>query len=274
MTAHKNIKDLLRNSLPSASKQEVQTVGHRVLERLQSDPDRKPVRFALPFDQARRTSRQWVRVVTIAAAVAIAILIPVVLLQRAPAIFEDIAGSRRIQFDEVVRANDIASSTLVLADTSRVEMREKSELSLERADDGVRIRLRNGDVIVNAAKQHGHLYVQTKDVTVSVVGTVFLVKAEAEGSRVAVIEGEVHVTQGSTETKLRPGEEMTTSPKMETIPLKDEVAWSSQAVTHVALLLQSTLASPVPQDTFDVVSIRRLPEANGAGDGGRGTGGQ
>jgi hypothetical protein len=38
-----------------------------------------------------------------------------------------------------------------------------------------------------------------ENVTVSVVGTVFLVSAEEEGSRVAVIEGEVRVKQGTTE---------------------------------------------------------------------------
>ncbi|MBI4471869.1 MAG: FecR domain-containing protein [Acidobacteria bacterium] len=55
-------------------------------------------------------------------------------------------------------------------------------------------------MIVDAAQQlAGFLYVQTKDVTVSVIGTVFLVNADEAGSRVAVIEGEVHVRQGETE---------------------------------------------------------------------------
>jgi RNA polymerase sigma factor (sigma-70 family) len=69
---------------------------------------------------------------------------------------------------------------------SRVEIREMSELSLDHASDGLRIRLSKGSIIVNAAKQrNGHLYVQTKDMTVSVVGTVFVVNAEEAGSRVA-----------------------------------------------------------------------------------------
>src|SRR6185436_7638219 len=79
-----------------------------------------------------------------------------------------------INIGETVRTSGAAGSVLALADGSRVEMRSHSELSLERADDGIRIRLRSGSIIVNAAKQpSGHLYVQTKDVTVSVVGTVF-----------------------------------------------------------------------------------------------------
>jgi hypothetical protein len=67
--------------------------------------------------------------------------------------------------------------------------------------------LKNGSILVSAAKQrNGHFYVKTKDVTVSVVGTVFIVKAEQEGSRVAVIEGEVHVQKGATTERLSPGE--------------------------------------------------------------------
>ena len=219
-----------------------------------------------------RTSH-WRAALTVAAGIVLAFLLSPQLFRSAPAVLEDTAGSRNIEFGEVVRANDIASSTLVLEDESRVEMRANSELSLERADDGVRIRLRNGDIIVNAAKQHGHLYVQTKDVTVSVIGTVFLVKAEVTGSRVAVIEGEVHVKQGSTETKLRPGEEMTTSPKMETIPLKDEVAWSSQAVAHVASLEQAATTQAVKELRFDVASIRPSGPAAPAPPGARGGGG-
>ena len=118
-----------------------------------------------------------------------------------------------IHAGEVVRTNGTTGAVVVLDDGSRVEMRSQSELRMERADDGVRIRLDTGGIIVNAAKQRaGHLYVQTKDMTVSVVGTVFLVNADEQGSRVAVIEGEVRVQQqGSTEKTLRPGEQAATN---------------------------------------------------------------
>jgi uncharacterized protein (TIGR03435 family) len=63
---------------------------------------------------------------------------------------------------------------------------------------------------------------------------------------VAAISGEARVQQGATEVKLRPGEQVTSNP------------------------VQSA-----PPDIFDVVSIRRSPEVNGAGGGGaRGAGGQ
>src|SRR5204862_6089465 len=114
-----------------------------------------------------------------------------------------------------------------LADGSLIEMRANSEMAIEAADDGVRIRLDAGSVIVTAAKQQkGHLYVQTKDVTVSVVGTVFLVNAEEAGSRVAVIQGEVRVQQGVILKKLLPGEQIETNPIMRSVPMIKEIQWS------------------------------------------------
>ena len=148
-----------------------------------------------------------------------------------------IQAGEKIERDARIRSNE--GGVFALADGSRVEVRAQSELSLERASDGIRIRLTKGSVIVNAAKQHkGHLYVQTNDVTVSVVGTVFLVDSESEGSRVAVIEGEVHVQHGAAEQRLRRGEQVVTTPFIEPPLLKEEISWSRNAEAHLALLQQ------------------------------------
>ena len=190
-----------------------------------------------------------------------------------------------LDFGHTVRANGGAGAMLVLADGSRVEMRSQSELSLERADDGLRIRLINGGIIVNAAKQRGgHLYVQTKDVTVSVVGTVFFVNAEEAGSRVAVIEGEVRVQQGATERSLRPGELVSTHPKPDTFAVQKEIGWSREAAAYLALLHQSlaqsmaarqppSLSSSVSdRPQFEEAAIRPCPEDFRAPEGARGGG--
>ncbi|HZI50693.1 MAG TPA: TIGR03435 family protein [Terriglobia bacterium] len=144
-----------------------------------------------------------------------------------------------IRAGELIRSNGGSGGSLVLADGAHIEMRSGSELRLEKADDGVRIELNNGGIIVNAARQReGHLHVQTRDFIVSVVGTVSMVNAEAEGSRVAVIEGEVQVEQGRIETKLRSGEQVVSNPSMEQLPVSQEIAWSRQAEAHLATLQQ------------------------------------
>ena len=170
----------------------------------------------------------------------------------------------------------VADGLFELVDGSRVETRPGTELSFERADDGVRIHLVRGGIIVDAAKQRrGHLYVETKDVIVSVIGTVFLVNAGAKGSRVAVIEGEVRVQQGTTEQKLLPGQQMATDASIDARPVREEIAWSRNAPALFSLLQQSAAVPPAiapqsaaaPRDVFEVVSIR--PRASTGGGAGR-----
>jgi len=142
-----------------------------------------------------------------------------------------------IQRGIILRASNTSNGIVTLTDGSRIEMRANTELSVDRASDGVSIRLEKGDVIVNAAKQRqGQLHVQTQDVTVSVAGTVFFVKAEEKGSQVAVIEGEVHVQQGATGKRLVRGEQVSSTPELEPLPVKDEIAWSQDVISHLALL--------------------------------------
>jgi uncharacterized protein (TIGR03435 family) len=176
-------------------------------------------------------------------------------------------------------ATVVADGVFELVDGSRVEARPETDLSFERADDGIRIRLGSGGIIVHAAKQRdGHLYVQTRDVTVTVVGTVFLVNAEDRGSRVAVIEGEVRVQQGTTEKKLRPGEQVATNPAMASPPIAEGLAWSRNAGALVGLLQQATAPAAIaPQNplsarvAFELVSIR-MRESKGGTAGARGQG--
>jgi ferric-dicitrate binding protein FerR (iron transport regulator) len=126
---------------------------------------------------------------------------------------------------------------VTLADNSSVEMRAHSEMTVGRAADGIQIDLKTGDIIVTAAEQHdGHLYVRTKDMTVAVDGTVFLVNASQDGSRVGVIEGEVRVREGGRETRLRPGEQVATSSAIVARPLTEDINWSRNATAHLAIL--------------------------------------
>jgi uncharacterized protein (TIGR03435 family) len=258
----------------------------RVLEKLRSEGDQDAKEFTQEFQQPPRVITRWPMWAGAATAIVLAVAASAVFVRTLseyapPAVVEAIDGKRNIEFGESVRSNNATGTVVRLADGSRVEMRSESELSLERADDGVRIRLQQGGVIVNAAKQrNGHLYVQTKDVTVSVVGTVFLVNADEEGSRVAVIEGEVRVQQGTTLKKLLPGDQVSTNPLIVPMPVAEQIAWSRNAAAHLALLQQSlallrpptTVPPPPPPKRleFDAASVKLEPRPS-AGDGIRST---
>jgi len=134
-----------------------------------------------------------------------------------------------------------------LADDSRVEMRAYSELTVGPASDGIQIDLKKGDIIVSAARQRDvPLYVRTKDMTAAIDGTVLLVNGQ-DGSRVGVIEGEARVRErgtplrrsgrpGDRETRLRPGEQVTTSSAIVSRPLTEDIAWSRNALAHRTIL--------------------------------------
>jgi uncharacterized protein (TIGR03435 family) len=268
----KNTEQILRETLglfDQAATAEGDSAQEQTLKYLEAHRDDVVQQPAWQWASSRQPRLRLLAVAVAVAAVTLAVFIPIRMNSPAAAWLE--VAARKVHFGESVPSK-IYGEAVRLEDGSRIEMRANSELVLERADDGVRIRLDSGDIVVNAAKQHGHLYVQTKDVTVSVVGTLFYVKAEQEGSRVAVLEGEVQVRQGQRETKLGPGDHVTSNPKMESIPVQEQVAWSHEAVTHLALLPQAVTAPKSDEQrlAFELATIRPAAPRASVSGGGRG----
>lgn len=146
------------------------------------------------------------------------------------------AGEKLAKGERVRTAKD-AHAFVRLGDGSMIEMRERSELSLTNNAQGTTIHLNRGSIMVEAAKQqNGRLFVDTGDSSIAVTGTVFSVDSGTKGSRVSVVEGEVRFDHKGTERILRPGEQATTNPSIEMIPVKDDVAWSRKAAGYVQTL--------------------------------------
>jgi uncharacterized protein (TIGR03435 family) len=240
----RNIDDVLKQTLPSAPRGQMDAALDRVHARLRSDSE--PRVFAPRDSRPSTSTRTWQPAIRMAAAAAVVIAAiwgatsfrdPGVyaVLEAADGSMYRIAGGQhvpihvgdRIAAQEIVRADGQTGAVLALADGSRVEMRSMSELSWDHATDGLKIRLDVGSIIVNAAKQaSGRLYVQTRGMTAAVTGTTSLVNAADDGFRVAAIEGEVDVRGGTTERKLRPGQQVTTSATLAARPLINDIAWS------------------------------------------------
>jgi hypothetical protein len=135
-------------------------------------------------------------------------------------------------------------------------------------------------VIVRAAKRSsGHLYIKTPDCRVAVTGTVFSVDSGIKGSRVAVIEGTVHVLHAGMDTIMHAGDQVTTSENLSPVPVEQQIAWSHDRDQYLVLLAQfstlqhrleqiplpdakytSDLLPRVPADTLLYVSVPNLGE--------------
>src|SRR5687767_13306155 len=223
----RKIEDILKDSLPSAPRGEMEPALDRVHARLQADRYVTPRESEAHIEAAPvpAWSRPAMRLAAAAIVIAAAVWAGASLRdQNVYAVLEAADGSLyRIAAQETIRSSGAAGAVLSLADGSHVEIRSQSELSWDHAPDGMTIRLDAGSIIVSARKPGRQLYVETKDMTVALAGvaqatkakgTTFLVNSANDGSRVAVIEGEARVRERSVETTLHPGEEVSTSPTL------------------------------------------------------------
>ncbi len=102
-------------------------------------------------------------------------------------------AGEKIKRGDTIRTAKDAHAVVRLGDGSLIEMKDRSELSINQTLRGTTLHLDRGSVIVEAAKQKGNFFVETGDSLVSVTGTTFAVNSGTKGSRVSVIEGEVHL---------------------------------------------------------------------------------
>jgi hypothetical protein len=175
---------------------------------------------------------------------------------------------------EIRTAKD-SDAMVQLSDGSVIELRERSAFSTVATATDLTIRLSRGSIIVQAAKRRkGHLYVATTDCRVAVTGTVFSVVSGVKGSRVSVVEGEVHVAQDNQDHVLHPGDQLATSASIQPGTVRDDVSWSRnrdrmvqqldklrigiQQIHLPALRYSSRLLDRLPADTAVFASIPNL----------------
>lgn len=189
-----------------------------------------------------------------------------------------LAAGASIGENEEIRTANGSRAVVRLRDGSRIEMAERSDLTLSERWSGKTVHLARGAVMVEAAKQRrGRLEVATADCLVSVKGTIFEVSRGTKGSRVSVVEGEVKVDQEGESSLLHRGDQKATSLTMANTSVAQAVAWSSNAAKYMALLgefseiqrrieqipapdlrYQSKLAGLLPEDTMFFAAIPNL----------------
>src|SRR5215471_11229544 len=148
MKPEKNIDEILERYITTATSEDVEQHCNQMFERLQT----RAAQIAYPEPQPRRTYWQRLTMVAVAAAVVLAAGIGLWWHTSVAAVITNVDGfDHAIRWDESV--NSSKGTIFKLVDGSRVEMSAKAELTLEKTEDGVRIHLTEGNVIVNAAKQ-------------------------------------------------------------------------------------------------------------------------
>jgi uncharacterized protein (TIGR03435 family) len=229
----------------------------RVLNRLRADHGETDAPM-VEWDGARRSRRSVVWTAAAAAALVIVAVGGAIVWPRGVRVYA--AGADGLE--------------VTLADDSRVEMRAHAEMAVDRASDGIRIDLKTGDIIVTAAKpRDGQLFVRTKYMTVALSavahpakadGTIALVNAAEDGSRVGVIEGEVRVREGNVETRLRPGEQVATSPTIAQRALAEDITWSRNKDAHLRILESFTRAIAQTSGSLSPVAPSERQRGTGA----------
>jgi hypothetical protein len=159
---------------------------------------------------------------------------------------------------EFIRTAAGSHAMVRLFDGSKVEMNQRAELAVSADRRNTTIHLDQGSIIVQAAhRKTGYLYVSAPDCNVAVTGTVFSVNSGTKGSRVSVIEGEVHVKHSGLESILHSGDQVATTQSVGTVPVSQEISWSSDLNHELALLAEfSTLrekleAIPTPGPRYE-----------------------
>jgi len=167
---------------------------------------------------------------------------------------------------ERLRTSGGGHAVLRLMDGSTVEVNERSALEVGARGRNMTLSLDNGAVIVQAAKRtSGHLYVKTPDCRVAVTGTLFSVNSGILGSRVAVLQGTVHVAHAGQDTMLLAGDQMATNKSLNRTQFEDQFEWSHDRVRYLALMAQlATLRHrieqiPLPQPRYSSDLLERMP---------------
>jgi hypothetical protein len=167
---------------------------------------------------------------------------------------------------EILRTSGGGHAVLRLTDGSTIEVNERSVVGVGARGHDMTVSLENGAVIVQAAKRtSGHLYVKTPDCRVAVTGTVFSVNSGLKGSRVAVLQGSVHVLHAGIDTLAAAGNQVTTNDNLSPEPVSEQIAWSHDRDKYLALLAQFAILRqqieqiPFPQPRFSSDLLGRVP---------------
>jgi hypothetical protein len=175
------------------------------------------------------------------------------------------AGTVITSADELRTAKG-SRAILRLINGSRIEMDERSDISLTRGWSGSGVNLERGHVIVQTPDNGQRSFlVRAGDVVVPVKNAVFSVNRGTKGTRIAIARGSAQVDQSQETVQLHAGQQFATDYRLRLVPIATEFAWSQNADYYLGLLseltnLQKQLqAIPAPGVRYESTLAPYLP---------------
>jgi FecR protein/Putative zinc-finger len=155
---------------------------------------------------------------------------------------------------------------LRLAGGAKLELAERSDVTVDAAWHGTDVNLERGRMIVQASgASQQTFYVLSGDMVIPDHGTVLALDHGTKGSRVAVAKGSAQLERGRFRNTLFAGQQFVSSYAVYKVPIASEFAWSQNADQYLALLnefsaLQKSLQSiPSPGLRYSPTLAQYLP---------------
>jgi ferric-dicitrate binding protein FerR (iron transport regulator) len=172
-----------------------------------------------------------------------------------------LAAGEAVASGSGVRTSDDGRAVLQLADGTRIELDERSELRLDRTLAGPAVQVIRGRVLVTGGD--GSVKILTPDVTVGAGaspaggdGRTYLVNRGVLGTRVTVLEGDVRVDGAGGDVPLAAGEQFTSSDHLQSAPVAQELAWSRDAGLYAELVAEFEAAHQPVRDALAAAPVR------------------
>jgi FecR protein/Putative zinc-finger len=167
---------------------------------------------------------------------------------------------------EELRTGKGSRAIFRLLNGAKIEMAERSDVSVSRDWRGTSVQVERGHVIVESPEKGQKPFVVTAgDVRIPVRNAIFSLNRGIKGSRVAVASGSARVEAPEKTFELKAGEQAATDYRLVNASLTSEFAWSQNADHYLALLKEfSTLQKqiqniPSPQLRYASDLAKYLP---------------
>jgi hypothetical protein len=188
-----------------------------------------------------------------------------------------VAVGDMIRNGDELRTAKGSRAILRLVSGSRLELGERSSVSISGGWRGAAVDLEQGRLIVDSQTNRDKTYVSSGSLVIPVKEAILAIDGGVKGSRIAVAKGLVQVQQGDKSTEVSAGQQFTSDSRIGIVPIFGQFAWSQNAGAYAALLNElsslqkqfqsipssglrysSSLAKYVPGDTVIYAAIPNL----------------